>query len=114
MMPMLPAPRWMARAETALRRWRTSRMAQSLRAARADGVGRVVLGPEQQRDVRAFDRRTVGKRRTAAQASGKVDGQKRFADAGVAVEQGELAARQERRPQPANRLGADFGEGLSI
>src|SRR5262249_40992109 len=55
----------------------------------------------------------VRQRATAAQPGGQVDGDERLADAGVAVEQGQLAPRQVRLPQPAEGFGPGLRQGVN-
>ena len=56
--------------------------------------------------MRAGGRGAIWERGAAAQPRGEVDGDERLPDAGVAVQQCELAAREERFPQPADALGS--------
>lgn len=77
---------------------------------RASGVGGRVFGIQHQDGVRATGRLTVGQRLAAGESGGQVDGDERLAHLGVAVEQGDFAAGEERLPQPAEVTDPDLGE----
>ena len=58
------------------------------------------------------DESAAGQPARATQPGRQIDGDERLADAGVAVQNGEFAARQVRLPQPADGFRADVGQGF--
>ena len=70
--------------------------------ARPEGVVEAVLGVEEEDVGLLAAPGAVGRPSAAGEAGGQVGGEKRLAGAGVAVQQGKLAASQIRPPEPAD------------
>ena len=82
------------------------RVAAGRRQARLDRVRLTVLGRQQDGRPKRPDR-PIGHHAVAADAGGEIEQQGALADAGVAVEDGQLAQRNPAGPEPFDRLGPD-------
>ena len=74
--------------------------------------GLAVLGVEHQAVARLQAGRTIGKWQAAAEAGTQVEGDQRLAQAGVALEQGEVVGAEVEGPQPGGGPGQEVAGAL--
>jgi hypothetical protein len=75
--------------------------------ARTDGIDQIVCGREDD-DVAGSSRLSTWKRLAAGDAGGELAEEGRFAEAGIAVEDGELAGSKATRREPLDGVGLDL------